>query len=55
MRLGVCGFSTALEEITADLRESFGDAAYMHHFPAVIGAESADALRSIAEAVRRPA
>jgi hydroxymethylpyrimidine pyrophosphatase-like HAD family hydrolase len=44
VRLGVCGLSAALEEITADLSDSFGDQAYMHHFPAVIGPEHAPRL-----------
>jgi 5-amino-6-(5-phospho-D-ribitylamino)uracil phosphatase len=41
VRLGVCGLSGALAEITADLMEAFGDHATMHHFPAVIGPEHA--------------
>jgi hydroxymethylpyrimidine pyrophosphatase-like HAD family hydrolase len=42
VRLGVCGGSSALEEITADLREVFQGRATMHHFPAVIGPDHAD-------------
>lgn len=44
VRLGVCGLSSTVEEITADLRESFGADATMHHFPAVLGPEHASRL-----------
>ena len=41
VRLGVCGLSSALESIAADMFEAFGDKATMHHFPAVIAPEHA--------------
>ncbi len=44
VRLGVCGLSSALATITADLMTTFGAHANMHHFPAVMGPEHAAAL-----------
>jgi 5-amino-6-(5-phospho-D-ribitylamino)uracil phosphatase len=44
VRLGVCGLSGALDEIMADLRETFQDQATMHHFPAVVAEEHAREL-----------
>jgi 5-amino-6-(5-phospho-D-ribitylamino)uracil phosphatase len=44
VRLGVCGLSSALGRITADLRASFGERAVMHHFGAVVAPEHAARL-----------
>jgi len=44
VRLGVCGLSGALDGIIADLKETFGDEAQMHHFAAVVAPEHAKTL-----------
>jgi hydroxymethylpyrimidine pyrophosphatase-like HAD family hydrolase len=44
VRLGVCGLSGTLAGMMADLAESFGGEATMHHFPAVVAPEHARAL-----------
>ncbi len=44
VRLGVCGLSGALAQITRDLHEAFGDDATMHHFPAVVAPEHASRI-----------
>ncbi len=44
VRLGVCGLSSALESIAADMLGAFGDKATMHHFPAVIAPDHAKRL-----------
>jgi hydroxymethylpyrimidine pyrophosphatase-like HAD family hydrolase len=46
VRLGVCGLSSALDQIIADLQSAFGDHATMHHFAAVVAPEHARNLPS---------
>lgn len=44
VRLGVCGLSSAMGLIEADMLGAFGRSAVMHHFPAVIAPEHARRL-----------
>lgn len=44
VRLGVCGLSSAMARITADLREQFTGQLFMHHFGAVVAPEHASHL-----------
>jgi hydroxymethylpyrimidine pyrophosphatase-like HAD family hydrolase len=46
VRLGVCGLSSTLGQIMADLEQTFAGRATMHHFPAVVAPEHARQLPS---------
>lgn len=44
VRVGACGLSSVFAQLKADLADAAGDAAHIHHFPAVVGPEHASRI-----------